>query len=252
MTDLREISHILGLKVTKNKLTKGMWLAQPAYFDRMLERFPGHRLFDRGRHPWNHQERHREKRRHRLRNTKRSSAASNGAPPVRGHDISFSASFLARYTAPPNESHWQLALGVTAYLASTSTVGLTLGGPKDSLKGCVGRIGPAVRIQDDQQPVMSLRSKTHRSCGALGDKQQSPRLRLRRNTLRWLRQVAKQSGCKTYDRRSARLGPRRQPPFCIAMFCIAMFCVAIIRDRYDSPSIPPAIKGRSTSTSSIT
>jgi hypothetical protein len=45
-------------------------------------------------------------------------------------DISFAASYLARHVARPNEHLLQMALSVIAYLSSTRTVGLTLGGTK--------------------------------------------------------------------------------------------------------------------------
>jgi hypothetical protein len=44
-------------------------------------------------------------------------------------EISFAASYLARYTANPTENHWELALRTTSYLAHIRTVRLPLGGP---------------------------------------------------------------------------------------------------------------------------
>ena len=41
MTNLGEISHILGLKVTRYCAAKKIWLTQHAYFDAILKRFPG-------------------------------------------------------------------------------------------------------------------------------------------------------------------------------------------------------------------
>ena len=118
-----------------------IWLTQPAYIERLIERFPGHST--------------------RKRTTPLGSAKSaNGNADNAGDlvplsrfqeivgclqwiatctrpDISFAASYLARYTAEPRETHWELALGVTSYLRHTQDVGLTLGGPEAPLEGWV-------------------------------------------------------------------------------------------------------------------
>jgi hypothetical protein len=35
-----EVSTILGMKVTRNRRERKIWITQPAYVDQLLERFP--------------------------------------------------------------------------------------------------------------------------------------------------------------------------------------------------------------------
>ena len=137
MTELGEISHILGLKVTRNRKAKKIWLTQPAYIERLIERFPGHPT---------------RKRTTPLGSKGNADNAGDLVPLSRFQeivgclqwiatctrpDISFAASYLARYTAEPRETHWEFALGVTSYLRHTQDEGLTLGGPEAPLEGWV-------------------------------------------------------------------------------------------------------------------
>lgn len=129
---LGEISHILGMKVTRDRHKHLALLSQAAYIDSLMQRFPGY-----------------------------SSNIAKGAPlPVRKlededfetpavispyqelvgcllwlsgctrPDVSFAASYLSRYVSAPTEAHWQLALRVVSYLVHTRDYGLTLGGSK--------------------------------------------------------------------------------------------------------------------------
>jgi hypothetical protein len=43
ITELGEVSTILGMKVRRDRQAKKIWLTQPAYIERVIERFPGHR-----------------------------------------------------------------------------------------------------------------------------------------------------------------------------------------------------------------
>jgi hypothetical protein len=139
ITELGEVSTILGMKVRRDRQKK-IWLTQPAYIERVIERFPGHRPratplpLDRGK-------------------TTTWTDESPTAPltpfqeivgclqRVAGCtrlDISFAASFLARQIARPTEHLRQVALGVMAYLSNTRTIGLTWGGKgKRPLEGWV-------------------------------------------------------------------------------------------------------------------
>jgi hypothetical protein len=140
ITELGEISTILGMKVSRDRQARKVWLTQPAYIDKIVERFPG-----------------RQPKKTPLPITKGRQAEDesrdgiSSIPPtpyqeivgclqwVAGctrPDVSFAASFLARQVARPTEHLWQMALGVVAYLSSTRTVGLTLGGrAKKPLEG---------------------------------------------------------------------------------------------------------------------
>jgi hypothetical protein len=132
ITELGEISTILGMKVSRDRQARKVWLTQPAYIDKIVERFPG-------RGPTKTP----------LPSTKGRQAEDEGRDgispiPLTPYqeivgclqwvagctrpDVSFAASFLARQVARPTEHLWQMALGVVAYLSSTRTVGLTLGG----------------------------------------------------------------------------------------------------------------------------
>ena len=42
LSEMGEISTILGMKVTRNRTIRKAWVTQPAYIDRLLERFPQH------------------------------------------------------------------------------------------------------------------------------------------------------------------------------------------------------------------
>jgi hypothetical protein len=142
ITELGEISTILGMKVSSDRQARKVWLTQPAYIDKIVERFPGCRP-----------------KKTPLSIIKREQTGGEGGNtlspiPLTPYqeivgclqwvagctrpDISFAASFLARQVARPTEHLWQMALGVVAYLSSTRTVGLTLGGKeKRPLEGWV-------------------------------------------------------------------------------------------------------------------
>jgi hypothetical protein len=121
-----------GMKVSRDQQAKKIWITQPACIDKIVERFPSRRP-----------------KKTPLPTTKSEQTggtSGEGLSPIsptpyqeivsclqwvagrtRPH-ISFAASFLARQVARPTEHLWQMALGVVAYLSSTRTVGLTLGG----------------------------------------------------------------------------------------------------------------------------
>jgi hypothetical protein len=104
-----DVSTILGMKVTRDRGARRLWITQPAYIDRLLERFPEHANY-------------------------RNWAAPIGQKPIEGDepadltpyqeiigclqwlagctrpDISFTASLLARYNSNPSEAHWEMAL----------------------------------------------------------------------------------------------------------------------------------------------
>jgi hypothetical protein len=142
ITELGEVSTILGMKVSRDRQARKVWLTQPAYIDKIVEKFPGRQTkntplpITKGRQAEDE-----------------SRDGISRIPPtpyqeivgclqwVAGctrPDISFAASFLARQVARPTEHLWQMALGVVAYLSSTRTVGLTLGGEeKRPLEGWV-------------------------------------------------------------------------------------------------------------------
>jgi hypothetical protein len=42
ITELGEVSTILGMKVSQNRRARKVWLTQSSYIDRLVERFPGH------------------------------------------------------------------------------------------------------------------------------------------------------------------------------------------------------------------
>jgi hypothetical protein len=137
LSEMGEISTILGMKVTRNRTIRKAWVTQPAYIDRLLERFPQHLNYRTKAAP-----------------LPKISEDNSEPIPLTPYqeiigclqwlagctrpDISFAASYLARYTANPTENHWELALRTTSYLAHTRTVGLALGGPNQvTLSGWV-------------------------------------------------------------------------------------------------------------------
>lgn len=140
ITVLDEVSHILGLKVVRDRLTRTMHLSQAAYIESVVSRFPavkpkttplGYRKTEEV-----------------------STDDGDEAVGLTGYqaivgsllwvagctrpDVSFAAGFLARHTAAPRQSHWDLAITCLAYLAATKDAGLVLGGRKGlNLEGWV-------------------------------------------------------------------------------------------------------------------
>jgi hypothetical protein len=106
ITELGAVSTILGMKVRRERQARKVWLTQPAYIERVVEQFPGHRPrvtplpLDRGRPRPGSRSRHRLH----LHPSKRLSGACSG---LQG--------------APDQTSALQMALGVLAYLSSTRT-----------------------------------------------------------------------------------------------------------------------------------
>lgn len=135
ITDLGEVNSILGLKVTRDLLRGKAWLSQPAYIDKLGERFPitTSQSFD----------------------TPLPTIMTITQEPKEGNldgyrqligslmwlatstrpDISFATSFLARATNPPTEQHWQMGLRMVAYLKATRNLAL------EYRKGSEGLVG---------------------------------------------------------------------------------------------------------------
>ena len=133
ITTLSDVSHILGLKVIRDRLTRTIHLSQPAYIESVVTRFP---TVKPKTTPMGY------------RKTEDVSIDSDHDRPVgltdyqaivgsllwiagcTRPDVSFAAGYLARHTAAPRESHMNLALTCLAYLNSTKDAGLVLGGRK--------------------------------------------------------------------------------------------------------------------------
>jgi hypothetical protein len=128
ITRLGEISTILGMKVTRDRKKRKIWLTQPAYVDHVITRFPISKT-------------------HRARSTPLTTTkipTVDSPTPLTAFqgivgclqwlagstrpDIAYAASYLARSLAAPTEYLWNLAMGVVAYLIQTRTVGIVLGG----------------------------------------------------------------------------------------------------------------------------
>jgi hypothetical protein len=104
ITELGQVSTILGMKVRRDRQARKVWLTQPAYIERVVEQFPGHRPRvtplppDRGKTTTWVQE-------------------SPPAPLTPSKRLSGACSGL--HGAPDQTSALQMALGVLAYLSST-------------------------------------------------------------------------------------------------------------------------------------
>jgi hypothetical protein len=136
LSEMGEVSTILGMKVTRDRRARKLWITQPAYIDRLLDRFPDHANYRNWASPIQQK-------------------PSEGGEPTdltpyqeivgclqwlagcTRPDVSYTASLLARYTNNPTEAHWEMALRATSYLAHSRTLGLELGGPKSPLEGWV-------------------------------------------------------------------------------------------------------------------
>jgi transposase InsO family protein len=137
LSEMGEVSTILGMKVTRDRKARKIWITQPAYVDRLLERFPEHSKYRNWAAPIGQ------------------TAIVNDEPAAltpyqeivgclqwlagcTRPDISYTASMLARYSNSPTEAHWEMALRATSYLARTREKGLELGGRQQSpLEGWV-------------------------------------------------------------------------------------------------------------------
>ena len=137
LSEMGEVSTILGMKVTRDRKNRQAFLTQPAYIDRLLERFPKHANYRNWAAPLG-----------KTTVTDGESVALSPYQEIIGclqwlagctrPDISYAASFLARHTANPLENHWEMALRTASYLAHTRDIGLRLGGmERTALEGWV-------------------------------------------------------------------------------------------------------------------
>jgi hypothetical protein len=136
LSEMGEVSTILGMKVTRDRSTRRIWITQPAYIDRLLERFPSHTNYRNWAAP--------------ISRTPIDNDTPAELTPYQEivgclqwlagctrPDVSYAASLLARYTNNPTEAHWEMALRATSYLANTRNIGLELGGNQSPLEGWV-------------------------------------------------------------------------------------------------------------------
>ena len=127
LTDLGEVSSILGMKVTRDRRSRRAWLTQMSYIDKLVDRFP---------------EAPQRVRSIPIDGRKGQPEETNPTPlspyqeligclqwiaTCTRPDISFAASYLARYLGEPTDHQWQVAMGVVAYLRGTKEIGLTFG-----------------------------------------------------------------------------------------------------------------------------
>jgi transposase InsO family protein len=136
LSEMGEVSTILGMKVTRNRRERKIWITQPAYVDQLLERFPNHTSYRNWAAPIT-----------KTTGIDDTPAALTPYQEIVGclqwlasctrPDISYTASLLARYSNNPTGTHWEMALRATSYLASTRNLGLELGGHRSSLEGWV-------------------------------------------------------------------------------------------------------------------
>ena len=137
LSEMGEVSTILGMKVTRNRSERKIWITQPAYVDQLLERFPNHTNYRNWAAPIT-----------KTTGIDDTPAALTPYQEIVGclqwlagctrPDISYTASLLARYSSNPTGTQWEMALRATSYLASTRTLGLELGGHHQSpLEGWV-------------------------------------------------------------------------------------------------------------------
>jgi hypothetical protein len=136
VAEMGEVSSILGLKVVRDRRAKRIWLTQPGYIDKLIDRFPP--------------------------STNRTyatpMAVENGIAKADEFDptayreligslmwmagstrpdIVFATMYLARASAAPTLSHWEMGLRVVAYLARSKDKGISLGGARAELEGWV-------------------------------------------------------------------------------------------------------------------
>lgn len=123
----------LGVKIERDRSRKVIHLSQPAYIDKLAERFPGYSLRvakiapipvtrDRGEQG--------EDEGVSIKVYQEIAGSLLWAASCTRPDTAFAASFLARSTAEPKQSDMDLALRIVSYLVQTRTHGIELGGAK--------------------------------------------------------------------------------------------------------------------------
>jgi len=133
ITGLGDINTILGLKVERNRAQRTIWITQPAYIDKLLEKFPKYQSHRTRITPMATEQRPNSK-----------LDTIDGPTPLTRYqaiigslqwlatctrpNIAFATSFLARSVSDPKESHWRMAVAVVAYLANTRTMGIEIEG----------------------------------------------------------------------------------------------------------------------------
>ncbi|KAK4685970.1 putative transposase, partial [Tremellales sp. Uapishka_1] len=139
MTEMGEVGYLLGLKVTRKRSERKIWLTQPAYIEKMVDRFPMKISPRTVSTPLgtDHQKTKDDDEATPLTAYQEMIGCLQWIATCTRPDISFAASFLARHTANPLQSHHQMALRTISYLNQTKGMGLTLGGKVKPLEGWV-------------------------------------------------------------------------------------------------------------------
>ena len=144
VTEIGNMSQILGLKIKRDRQAHTIHLSQPAYIDSVLKRFPEHSRYhpltplatSRDGSPAKNKDHDLEKSPNSYRELIGCLMWISGATRP---DISFAVNYLARYNSAPTMDHWNQALRLLAYLGKTKYHGLVLGGRDrgDILQGWV-------------------------------------------------------------------------------------------------------------------
>ena len=131
VTDLGEAHTILGMKVTRDRKEKRLWLNQKGYIEKVVDRF-GSRV----------------KRRRLVPISTSSTLRKEGVPltnikpyqeligclqwlaQTTRPDIAFASSALARFLVEPTEEHWRIGVGVVDFLSSTRDLGIAFDGSR--------------------------------------------------------------------------------------------------------------------------
>ena len=143
MKDMGEASHILGMRIERDRSKKLIWLSQTEYFDKVLQRFN----MDKGKAlsvplqsyvklskqdcPVSDQEK--------AEMEKIPYASAVGslmyAMIATRPDIAFAVGVVSRYMSNPGKKHWEVVKGILRYLKATKNMRICYGSQELSVKG---------------------------------------------------------------------------------------------------------------------
>lgn len=136
VAEMGEVSSILGLKVVKDRKARKIWLTQPGYIGKVVDRFPP-TTARRYTTPMATDNTIAKSDEFELKPYRELIGSLMWVAGSTQPDVAFATMYLARSSAAPTISHWEMGLRIVAYLAGTRDMGVELGGQAGGLEGWV-------------------------------------------------------------------------------------------------------------------